>query len=521
MSRAPPPLPPSSPTTASYQTRPLPPPPPSQPPPRRSTGDSYASPPTLQRQVANDSDEDITEYDGDYDTDIAPGAKHKDALKSHNRDSSLDEDLTADEPAPMSPPPRAVPPPIPTTTVPRDAPPPPPASAPKTRKSMDAPRAAPPPIPQPKEPSAYEDEYDPYRYTAPHHGLPTAPVKPSYAPPFQSPREELEPEDMYSTSLDTRNVPLPGDRNPGQPPPMPVPLPYAEPQRQSSDVQRSNTQSRRSMDQARGSSEQGFIASDMDLAQSSLWWTKEDTPPPVLQNRSDVLCEFETSTSTKRGGRSTVSRDVYVLYMDYSQSTINASYDPSEPSHVTLEQSHDRPPPPPRQDQLEHASSQFGSRIAESASAKMNTTVGDGSSHAFILALLVSFPDVLKPVGNRAYGALVYANLANASTQQFDEIRPGDIVTFRNAKFSGHKGGLHSKYTMDVGRPDHVGIVMEWDGTKKKIRAWEQGRDGDGSAGSGKKAAKVREESFRVGDLRSGEVRVWRVMGRKWVGWDK
>lgn len=66
-------------------------------------------------------------------------------------------------------------------------------------------------------------------------------------------------------------------------------------------------------------------------------------------------------------------------------------------------------------------------------------------------------------------------------------------------------------------------MVADWDGTKKKIRVWEQkGKDG----GKGKEkevvpgGAKVKEESYRVADLKSGEVRVWRVMGRGWVGWD-
>jgi len=118
--------------------------------------------------------------------------------------------------------------------------------------------------------------------------------------------------------------------------------------------------------------------------------------------------------------------------------------------------------------------------------------------------------NALAPVGTRAFGAPVYANLANASVQQYDEIRPGDIVSFRNAKFQGKHGGMmHQKYTTEAGKPDHVGIVIEWDGTKKKIRAIEQGRES--------KKAKV--ESFRLGDLRSGEVRVWRVVGREWVGW--
>lgn len=68
---------------------------------------------------------------------------------------------------------------------------------------------------------------------------------------------------------------------------------------------------------------------------------------------------------------------------------------------------------------------------------------------------------------------------------------------------------MHAKYSAEVGKPDHVGVVVEWDGSKKKVRVWEQGREG----------RKVKVEGFRMGDLRSGEVRVWRVMGRGWVGW--
>ena len=271
---------------------------------------------------------------------------------------------------------------------------------------------------------------------------------------------------------------------------------------------------RRSMDQSSG--EHSIMATDFDLGQSSMWWTQPNLPPPSLQNRSDILYEVESSTSSKRGGKATTSTDVYVLYPDYSQTTINATFDPQDPSHAALEQRHERPPPPPRKDQLESASAQFGAVIAASAASKLNTTVLSGSSSDFVPSLLEPLKtQALVPVGMRSFGALVYANLANTSTQVFDEIRPGDIVTFRNAKFGGHKGGLHQKYAVDVGMgKEHVGVVAEWDGTKKKIRAWEQGREEKGKKG------KVKEESWKMGDLRSGEVRVWRVMGRGWVGWD-
>ena len=511
----------SSPTVTSPHTRAPPPPPPGQPPSRRSTNDSRNIAAT-KHQIDDDSEEEVTEYDGDYDTDIASSAKHKDALKSHGRDSSLEEESTLTDESQSKPSSADAPgrtaPPLPPSSVPREVPSLPIQTASKAwRQSADMPRAAPPPIPPPKQP--LEEDYDPFRYSGPQS------KPPSQAPALQSPSEEVEEDDLYdATPVATRAIPPPlhAERGaPIAPPSSGASQPSLAAPQQSLDINRTKSQSRRSMEQSRPSGEHGFIASDVDLAQSSYWWAQENVPPPSLQNRQDILFEIESSTSTKRGGKAMVSKDVYVLYMDYSQSTITALFDAMEAHNVTFEQRHERPPPTPRQDQLESASSQFGARIAEAALSRQNSTVGDGSPIAFVLDLLkpLSATGVLAPIGTRAYGALVYANLANASTQQHDEIRAGDVVTFRNAKFAGHKGTMHAKYATDAGRPgqDHVSIVLDWDGTKKKIRVWEQGRD---EAKGGKKG-KVHEESYKVGDLKSGEVRVYRVMGRSWVGWDK
>lgn len=191
-------------------------------------------------------------------------------------------------------------------------------------------------------------------------------------------------------------------------------------------------------------------------------------------------------------------------------------FDPSNPSDAQLEQRHEPPPPRLRQDQLEAAHERFGRKIAEAVSKNKDTVVGDGTPAGLVTELLKPFKDALLPIGTRAYGALVYSNLANASTSQFDEIRPGDIITLRNAKLQGKHGPMHAKYSIEVGGDGvgHVGVVSEWDGTKKKVRAWEQGRDGKGKKG------KVQLESYKLDDLRSGEVRVWRVVERGWVGWE-
>ena len=262
---------------------------------------------------------------------------------------------------------------------------------------------------------------------------------------------------------------------------------------------------RPSMDQMRPASNQDFIASDLDLGASSHWWTQPNLLPPSLQNRKDVLVDMKESQSG-----SVTEKSISVLYLDYSQTTVSARFEASNVSDVELEQRHDAPPPRQRPDQLEAAYEQFGRRIAKDVETKQNVVVGNGTPQGLIEELFKPYSDALPPVSTRAYGALVYANLANASTQSHDEIRPGDIVSFRNAKFQGKTGAMHAKYSVDVGKPDHVGVVVEWDGSKKKVRVWEQGRE----------HKKVKPESFKMGDLRSGEVRVWRVMSKSWVGWE-
>ena len=391
------------------------------------------------------------------------------------------------------------------------------------------PRAPPPPPPPPKEALTYDNEYDPYNYNAaapaapavaaPSAPAPSIPVAPSFPPPpptsqppapaapvTQAKQEEV----YYHQEPQSYAVPQQVPRSPPPPPP-------SSRGRQSVDIQRSgfgHGHGRRSIDVARPSTsmDSGYVANDLDLASHTGWWLQPNGLPPQLHGRKDIFSESEESTSTDHG-KTVITRDIYILYQDYSQTIITVRFNPHDQSDVQLEQRHEAPPRPPRQDQLEQAYDRFGRTIADAAAARKDTVVGDGTPHALIYDLLRPLRDALLPVGNRAYGALVYANLANASTLQNDEIRPGDILSIRNAKFQGKHGAMHAKYSMEVGKPDgHVAIVAEWDGTKKKVRAWEQGREGG--------SKKVKMESYKLDDLRSGEVKIWRVMPRSWIGWE-
>ncbi|KAI9760276.1 MAG: hypothetical protein M4579_001790 [Chaenotheca gracillima] len=525
-SRAPP-VPGSSPMVPPpSQSRPPPPPPPTAvPPTRRSTNE--AKPMTSPKQMEEDeSDVEVTEYEGDYDTDIAPGATHKDALKAHTKEPALGDSPEGPPPPVRSPRPNAPSqaPPIPQVSAPRQVPPPPPPQQPPktSRPSMDMPRAAPPPVPpgrQAKSPE-YEEDYDPFRYSGSFQRAPTGYSQFDTTPSVAEPGND----DLYNSSpRQSKPPPLPSQA-PGQqpravPPPPPnsgapglavTQTPGRPAPRQSLDVQRNVSAPRRSMEQNRPAGEGGYIAVPADLGEGSHWWTQSNLLPPTFQGRKDIIYEVEESKTTSPDGQPLVSKDVYILFHDYSQTVINALFDPRNASDVQLEQRQEPPPQRLRQDQLEDSHSRFGQSISEAVASKQNTVIGDGTPHSLVLELLNPHPDALRPVGNRSYGANVYANLANASVQQHDEIRPGDIISFRNAKFQGHRGNLHQKYSAEVGKPDHVGVVVDWDGTKKKIRAFEQGRE----------SKKVKIESFKLGDLKSGEVKIWRVMARGWVGWE-
>lgn len=476
----------------SLQTRAPPPPPPGATLSRSSTGDQVVVPHSNPPPPPID-DEKEDEYEGDYDTDIASAIPHKEALKQ-TKESSVDENTLG---SPLSP---TFAPPLPPPTAPKAVPPPLPLQPPP-RLSAEVPRVAPPaPPPPPPEraPAPWEaedNEYDPYNYQP----MARTPINVAPATPKMEPVED----DLYSASPPRSFASPKQGRAPPQTPNKPS-------VKQSLDLNRAAVAGvRRSVDMNRMPMDSGFMANDVDLAVGSQWWTVKKGLPPVFQARKDILTESEDTSSISDTNQPVVTRELFVLFHDYSQTIIAAQYNPKDPSDCQLEQKHEGPPSRLRQDQLEDAHERFGKRVIEAVGVRQNTIVGDGTPQGLILELLKPLPGVLMPIGTRAYGALVYSNMANASTQQFDEIRPGDIVTFRNTRFQGKHGSMHTKYTAEVGKPDHMGVVAEWDGTKKKLRAWEQGRE----------SKKVKLESFKLDDLRSGEVKIWRVMPRSWVGW--
>jgi myosin tail region-interacting protein MTI1 len=245
-----------------------------------------------------------------------------------------------------------------------------------------------------------------------------------------------------------------------------------------------------------------------NIQDSRQWWLDPVSPPFAFRNRKDLTYEVEDSISTRRGGHTSVTREVYILFSDYSQTVITAQYDRDEPSRATMSQRHLPPPTPPSKADLESRHEQIGHQVVALAQARLGASVGDGSSLAFIQEIFSKLENCLPSAGARSHGALVYSNFGNSSTRQFDEIRPGDVVAFRNATFQAH-GGLRGKVITEVGKPDHVAVIHEWNGSKKKLKVLEQRQE----------TRRVAQNSYKIGDLKSGEVHIFRPMPRSWVDW--
>ena len=491
-------------TTQSNNRRPPPPPPPSQgntlpavpPLSRQPTSDVMTSNTMARNSLENEASRQY--YDNRQE---APKLSHKGSPEFRGyKHESMDAESTIPSPSVMTNKQEK------TSTSHRVAPPPLPGQV--GRKSVElsrAPPSLPPPIPSTAAPPL------PYGINRQYSSDQNSLMQKSPSQNVHTPRQEFNEEELYASSPIRRSTDKSGfshAKSPIQPSSSHLAIGQSSPRPSNEFSQMYGGIGRKSMDHSRNLNEQEFIASDVDLGVSSKWWVHSKGLPPVFRDRNDILYEIEEPMASVKN-TSIVSRSLYILFRDYSQTIISVEFDARNVQDARLEQRHEQPPPRLREDQLEEAHSKIGLRLSDAVINKQNTIVGDGSPQALVLGLLHTMPSVLKPVGTRAYGALVYSNRANATVEQHDEIRAGDIVTLRNAKLQGKHGPMHQKYSIEVGKPDHVGVVVDWDGTKKKIRAWEQGRE----------SKKVKIESYKIGDLKIGEVRVWRLMSRSWVGW--
>lgn len=250
-----------------------------------------------------------------------------------------------------------------------------------------------------------------------------------------------------------------------------------------------------------------------NLADSSGWWIKDDVPDALENNvGSDYIFEIDGHKITKRGGRNIVYKDYYILFHDLSQIIVELEFESDDPrSTVVVSNAFMKPPLQSRRDVLEKYHAAFGNDVVTSAARLFGTKPSHGLVNTIYQQLKKgACPTLLSPIGGKSFGVVVYKN-TNHSVAQYDDIRPGDILCIKNAKFTSHKGlsGLANK-SIHVGEGSDVfaAVVMEVDTKKEKLRVLDLDHNGT-----------VKKDSFKIGDMKTGKIRVFRFVDREFVGW--
>lgn len=152
----------------------------------------------------------------------------------------------------------------------------------------------------------------------------------------------------------------------------------------------------------------------------------------------------------------------------------------------------------------------IGVQVVESATGlfekSKRSLVGDGSYAGFVKAVFSQVPDVQRVPGEgEDWGYLIYVQSASSVQRRIADILPGDVIAFWDAKLKGHKG--LQTYSQTVGTGENgplVGVVSEVESKKCKVRVWQANQH------VGQQT--VENVSYRLEDLKSGVVKVFRVM---------
>ncbi|KAG7743413.1 hypothetical protein KL932_002154 [Ogataea haglerorum] len=383
--------------------------------------------PPVPPPMSDSSEEVVTGYEADDDTDIAQ----------------------ADKPvnSPMRPAPVVAPPP-PVTKAP---------TAPLPPKTSPAVPAARPPPP-----------------------IPTSPLAQTAPRAFPSSSVQSKERRLSGSKTATSHIP---------PPPPPVAAP----------VQTDNT----------GSTMHSGFRSSMEISDygsSSKWWLTKSLPAEL--SARDVYYEVDSHELKKRNGKTVVYLDYYVVNQDYSTKIWELSYDAANPDKLATFVETVREKPAANSTYLLEASRKYGAVAFQLSSSVVGTSKVQEDLVSWVFKQLPH--DVMPPVGSKTFGATIYRNTNNVEINQLDEIRPGDVLVILKGRFEGHSSGpFHKSKTAELGfngKP-YAAFVAGFDPSKGKIKVIEQSARG------------VQSTSYKLGDFKSGKIRIFRIVGRNYFGW--
>lgn len=243
---------------------------------------------------------------------------------------------------------------------------------------------------------------------------------------------------------------------------------------------------------------------------NSNWWLKGNLPESLESKiGSELTYEIDSNSITKRGNRVINYRDYYILFNDLSQLVFELEYESEDPrSTIKLINHFTKPIPIIRKDLLDKSYGEFGNKITSITSSLVGTRLNESIVRKVFSSLIKHDANVLSPIGNKTYGVTIYRNNSNHNIARIEEIRPGDILCIKQGKFSVHKG-LTGNKSITVGEGEvFSAIVTDYDPKKDKFKVIELDNAGH-----------IKKETYKMSEMKSGRVRVFRVVGRNYIEW--
>lgn len=356
-------------------------------------------------------------------------------------------------------------------------------------------RSGPPPPPPVPAPTKGQDVPPP-----PPHSLPSSKAPPPPPPPAAPALPKEAPPSSVSSGVPPN-------------PPVPVPPASSAPVRPSSHPQPPlppSVAATRSVApiSKRTTTKEGLESlheSAVNFDPSEQWWLKKTTPTKLFSHKVNYLMEVDDHLIKKRLHQEIMIRDFYFLFEDYFQLQLTLTFDVNNPQ-ASVQSSQRFIALKSQPDLLKKNSEEYGHYIYEQALSLVHSQTP--SLVDTILQQLGN--DIIKPIESRTYGIPLFSHKAGQALDSSSllTIRAGDILVIRKGKFETHKM-IGPKETVSVGTDatPYVSVVSEFDATKNKIRVIEE-REG-----------KVVQAAYKIDHMKSGKLKVFRVVGRSYVGW--
>ncbi|GCF01357.1 hypothetical protein ZYGM_000978 [Zygosaccharomyces mellis] len=235
------------------------------------------------------------------------------------------------------------------------------------------------------------------------------------------------------------------------------------------------------------------------------WWLEKKFPFKLFDPKTKCAMEIDDHLVNKRSRVRYMVRDFYFLYEDYSQLHVNVNFNVDKPQE-TVRATQTFHPICHQPKLLGEYSDKYGGFIFQEAHSLV------GSHTVDLLGSILSHLDseIILPIGSRTFGVPVFRYKASdhANFDDVEDIKSGDILVIRRGKFDVlAKTGERKTLALGSESEPYASVITDFEHQEGKLRVIEE------------HSGTVIQNSYKLSDMRSGRLKIFRVTGRDYIGW--